>query len=800
MNDLKFAFRQLLKNPGFTAIAVLTLAVGIGAATAVFTILNGVLLQPPPYSRPEELVLVSPENSDGTFYNASYSGAQFAEWRAQAGSFAALAPYHWTFNFLVHPHGNESLEGLGCSADYFRVLGLEPFMGRTFTDEEKFVRDQPVILIGHAFWQRRFNSDPNIVGKIIRLSRLPPLTVIGVMPPGVRFLPSRRNAQEPNYNLHAPVDFWMPSPPNFTERRGRNWDVVGRLKPGRTAQQAQAEMTAIAARLAQSESDLAGITAKVSRLDEVLSGEVRRVLLPLLGAVGFVLLIASVNVASLLLVRGLTRQRELAVRAALGAGWLRLVRLALTESIVLAAIGGILGTLLAFAATKILIALAPNSIPRLDQVGVDLKVLGFALGVSLLTGLCVGVVPALRLLRPNLGESLKEGGRGGSRGPSHGQVLNFFVASEVALTLVLLVAAGLMLQTMSRLARVKPGYETEDILTMVVTTLGTNYSTFHRQALSSVSGLPGVQAAAFAWGLPLTGNKWVGNIEIEGRPTSTQFKDQISLPLRSVSADYFKVMGIRLKAGRNFSDDEGTNRVAIINETMARVHFPNEYAIGKRVKQGSGTSEIVGIVSDLKNTALAASAESEIYFSFFQAGAFSKHLVVRTKFDPNSLMRTIRSELRRVDPGVVVEEMKTMARIRSDSNAQQQFAMTLISLFSVVALGLSVIGIYGVMAHSVVQRTQEIGVRMALGAQRDDVFRWMLRRGMTPVIMGLLAGLASAFALTQFLRGLLFGISPSDPLTFIALPLVLAAVAALACWLPARGATRVDPMEALRYE
>jgi putative ABC transport system permease protein len=803
VEDLRLAARALSRSRGFALLAIVTLALGIGATTTVFSILHGVLLRPPPYANPEQLVFITLEKAQGGAAGADAAGAQFAEWETQSQSFAELAAYDWTFNFLIHPDGNESLEGMVGSASLFRALGVNPILGRTFTDEERSARQHPVIILGHGLWQRRFQSDPDIVGKTVRLSRLPPLTVIGVMPPGVRFLPSRANAQEPNYNLHALVDYWLPAAPDPNDRRERSLNVIGRLRPEKTVPQAQAEMTLLAARQAQADPALAGITAKVTSVNEVLNGEIRRVLVPLFGAVCFVLLIATANVAGLLLVRGLSRQREVAVRAALGAGRARLLWVGLAESLLLAGAGGGLGALLATAATRWLLAVAPNSIPRLDQVGTDYRVLGFALGATLLTGLITGLLPAWQVLKTGLHQALKEAGRPGSGGPGHRRALKILLVSELALTLVLLISAGLMLQTISRLGRVKPGYDTSHILTMVVTTLGTNWLGFHEQALERVSALPGVVAAAFVWGLPLTGNHWTGNLRIEGRPeTETEtLKNSIPVPLRSISPDYFKLMGITLKEGRAFSDREGTNPVAIINETFARRHFRNENPLGQRIAWSrSGGREIVGVVSDLQTVALGRSAEPEVYLPFFQAGAFSKHLTVRAQGDPRALIDRTRRELRAVDPGVVVEEIKTMEQIRAEASATQRFALTLIGVFSLAALSLSVVGIYGVMSHSVLQRTREIGVRMALGAQPQDVLQLVLRDALGPTLTGLALGVAGALAVTRLLQHLLFGVTATDLLTFSVLPAVLASVALLACWTPAQRATRIDPMKALREE
>jgi putative ABC transport system permease protein len=801
-SDLRFAIRQLGKNPGFTALAVFSLALGIGGTTAVFSILNSTLLQPTPYQRAEDLVFISPEKHDGTAYNESASGAQVAAWR-EAESFRGVAPYHWTFNFLVQENESQSIEGLQGTHELFSVLGLQPLLGRTFTPEEKEVRDSPVVVLGYDLWQRRFGGDPDIINQTIRISRLPPLTVIGVMPPAVRFLPSRGAAQEPNYNLHAPVDYWIPDTPNSANRTNRGWSVVARLAPGVTVAEAQVEMTNLATTKAQADPALAGLTTVVTPIREVLDREIRRVVLPLFGAVGFVLLIAVANVSGLLLVRGLRRQRELAVRSALGAGRLQLLRLTLTESLLLASIGGVLGSALAFAATKVLLAVAPHSIPRWNEVSIDWRVTGFAVGVSLLAGLVTGGLSACAAARPDVNCALKDGARGTRGGPAQQRMLGVLVAGEVALTLVLLAGAGLMLQTMISLTRVEPGYRTDRILTMIVTTLQQDRAGFHRRALEAVQSLPGVAHAAFAWGVPLTGNNWMRPIVRPGAVESSQASDTITLPFRSVTPEYFQLMGIRLHEGRIFDerDQREVTPVVIINEAMARRFFSGQNPIGRKLVYPDGTSsEIVGIVGDLRSDALNTAGEPEVYQSFFQALAFSKHLVVRTQTDPRGVIADVRRALQGVDPTVVIEEVKTMEAIRDQSIAVQRFAMALIAAFAVMALVLSVVGLYGVMSHSVLQRSHEIGVRMAIGAQQHHVLRMVLRQGAILVALGLLFGLAGAFALTRTLRSLLYDVDATDPLTFVLMCALLMCVTMLACFLPAWRATKISPLVALRAE
>lgn len=799
--DLRFALRQLWKTPGFALVAILSLALGIGATTAVFSVINRILLRRMPYQQPEQLVFVTPEKIAGGVTNASVTAKLFDEWRQQTRSFARMAAYNWTFTFLVHPDGNESVEGMLGSAELFDVLGVHPLLGRTFTEEEAR-ESQPVVLMGYEFWQRRFGADPAIVGKTIQLARYPALTVIGVMPPDIRFLPSRGGAQEPNYNLHAQVGFWLPAAPQPT-KPGESWNVVARLKPGVSLPQARAEMAAIAAAKILADPALAGLTAAVTPIDEVLSGEIRGVVLPLFGAVCLVLFIACANVTSLLVVRGLGRQKELAVRTALGATWVRLLRLALAESLLLALAGGALGILLAVGATKLLLLAAPNSIPRLDEVTLDLGMLAFAVAVSGLTGLTSGAVAAWQVLRPDVNQALKAGGGKQTQGHAGRRLLGGLVAGELALTLTLLIGAGLMVQTILRLVHVKAGYETHEITTMVVTSLKPNVFAFHAEALQKVSALPGVTAAAFVWGLPLTGNQWRVPLAIAGRPPPRNPQDRIVVSLRSVTPDYFRLMGIALRTGRVFSDHDqsGSAPVAVINGEMARRYFPDEEPLGQQLSlPGGKPMEIVGIVGDLHNKGLSAPVEAEVYLPFFQSPAFSKHLAVRSKLGSAEIAATIRREILKIDPGAIIEKVKTMDRIRDDSISAQRFAMTVISAFSLMGVILAAVGIYGVMSHTVMQRSHEIGVRLAIGAQGRHILRLILGHGLILAAAGIALGLAGSAALTRVLRSLLFGVQPIDPLTFIAVPGILAVVALLACWLPAHRATKIDPLQVIRNE
>jgi putative ABC transport system permease protein len=799
--DLRFVLRQLRRAPAFSLIAILSLAIGIGSTTAVFSVINSVLLRASPYRQPEQLAFLTLEKIAGGNTTANVSANLLAEWRQQTRSFAGLAAYNWTFTFLVHPDGNESVEGMLGSAGLFEVLGVRPLLGRTFTEEE--ARDGlPVVILGYEFWQRRFAADPQIVGKTIQLARQPARTVIGVMPPNLRFLPSRAGAQEPNYNLHAHVGFWLPAAPQPT-RPGEPWNVIARLKPTVSLTQARAEMTAIAAAKVQAMPALAGLTVAVTPLEETLNGEIRGVVLPLLGAVCLVLFIACANVTSLLAVRGLGRRKELAVRTALGASWGRLLRLALTESLLLAGAGGVLGAALAIAATKLLLVMAPTSIPRLEEVAPDLRMLAFAVAVSILTGLTSGAMAAWQVLRPEVNQALKAGGGKQTQGHAGRRLLGLLVTGELALTLMLLIGAGLMVQTIRGLVRVPAGYETREITTMVVTSLKPDVFAFHEEALQKVAALPGVTAAAFVWGLPLTGNQWRAPLAIAGRPPPRQPEDRIVVSLRSVTPDYFRLMGISLRSGRIFSgrDRSDAPPVALINGEMARRYFPGEEALGQRLSlPGGKPMEIVGVLGDLRTRGLGAPVEPEVYLPFFQAPAFSKHLAVRSRLGSAEIAASVRRELRQLDPGAIVEKVRTMDRIRDDSISAQRFAMTIIAAFSLMGTVLAAVGLYGVMSHTVMQRAQEIGVRLAIGASAQHILRLILGEGLALAAAGIALGLAGAAALTRVLRSLLFGVQPTDPLTFAAVPALLLAVALLACWLPARRATRIDPLRMIRED
>ena len=806
--DWRFGLRMLLKQPGFTLIAVLTLALGIGATSAVFSLIHGVLLTPPPYQQPERLVLIPTARTDGqpTPRPPDWAAAQWMEWQKEAKSFEAIAAYRWSFNFLVAEDGSQSLEGMSVTKDYFRVVGLQPVLGRTFQDSDIGTNVPPVIILGYDLWQLKFNGDPNIVGKTMRLSRQQtPPTVIGVMPPGIRFLPSPATAAEPNYNVNAQVDFWTLAVPTPDRMKAQMWNVVGRLRGGVTLNSAQAELTTIAARQGQADRDFEGVTAQVQSLTGELNRDGRRILLPLLGAAALVLLIACGNAAALLLVRGLGRQQEYAVRCALGAGRVTLFRQVSTESLLLALIGGAFGVGLAFGIVRLFKLIGGHGIPRLDAVTMGWPVLAFGLGSAVLAALLAGLFPAVRASRLDPMQVIKSAGPKSSAGRAERRLLRGVTIVQTALTLSLLAGAGLLIRTMSNLANVQSGYNTGRVLTMSVTAVQGDWTDFHRRALERVAALPGVQHAAFAWGVPLTGNSWPGQIEIEGHPAASKPSDRISLPLRSVTEDYFNLLGLAISAGREFrsTDIRNAPNVAIVNQALVDRYFPRANPIGKKLwTRGpqQPSTEIIGVVTNGRTGDLTRAAEPEVYLSLWQAGAFSKHLVVRTAADPRSVAASIQRELHSVDPTAAVENLKTLEQIRGDSLASRTFAMQLLVGFAIVASVLTLVGIYGVLSLSVAARRREIAIRTAVGAERRDILKLVFGEGLRLIAGGVISGLVAAIVLSRFLTSFLFGVNPVDPVTLIVVGLSFVCVALLACWVPARRAAKVDPLEALRYE
>ncbi len=710
------------------------------------------------------------------------------------------------FNYLVSPDGSESIEGMLVTRDYFQVTGLQPVLGRTFAETETKTGAPRVVVLGYEFWQRKFNGDPGIIGKPIRISRSDtPPTVVGVMPPGIRFLPSPANAKEPNYNVNALVDFWMPVTPNPERRKDASWDVLGRLRPGVTLRQAQGELSLIVARQAQQEHDFEGVTPTLDSLTSELNRDGSRILIPLLGASALVLLIACGNAAALLLVRGLQRQQEYAVRSALGISRFALFRQVSLESLLLALTGGVLGIALAVALIRLFKSIAGHAIPRLDSVTTGWPVLACGFGAAVLAALIAGVYPALRASRLDPILVLKSAGPKSSAGRGERRLLRGVTIVQTALTLALLVGATLLIRTMMNLSVVQAGYKTDRILTMSVTAVQGNWLDFHRRALDRVSALGGVQYAAFAWGVPLTGNNWPVTVEIEGQPPALKASDGITIPARAVTSDYFKVLGEPMLEGRELrtTDSDKAQEVAVVNKAFADRYFPGISPIGKKIwmngRQKPG-SEIVGVVANGRTDDLTQAAGPEIYFSLWQARAFSKHLVVRTSADPRLIMAAVQRELRAVDPTAAVEGVKTLDQIRSESLASRNFAMQLLVGFSLIGSVLTLVGIYGVLSLSVAARRREIAIRAAVGAGRRDIRNLVFGEGFRLIAGGVLAGIGVALALSRMLRSLLFEVQPADPLTLAGVALLFAGVAMLACWVPTHRAAKVDPVEALRYE
>lgn len=808
LRDFRFGIRMLLKQPGFTVLAVLTLALGIGATSAVFSLIEGVLLSPPPYRDPNRLVLVDSTRTDQqlTQNPRGWAPLEWMEWQKEGKSLESVAAYAWTFNFLVLDEGSESLQGMPVTKDYFRVMGLQPVMGRIFTESEGRPGSAPVVIISYDLWQRKFNGDPNIIGKPMRVSRAQtPPTIIGVMPRGVRFLPTPMASKEPNYNVDGHVQYWVPVVPNPERLRQTGWNVIARLQPGVSIDQAQTELKVLTARVAADVPELAGVAPRLQPLSMEMNRDGNRILLPLLGAAGLVLLIACGNVSALLLVRGLQRQQEYAVRAALGVRRMELFRQVSAENMLLALLGGMGGVAIAFGVVKIFKVIGGHAIPRLDAVSTGWPVLLFGFLSATLAAIVAGLLPAFRASRLDPIQVLKAAGPKSSTGAGEQRLLRTVTMAQTALTLALLVGAGLLIRTMTNLANVQSGFDTKYILTMSVTAVQGQWDDFHHRVLERVSTIPNVEQAAFAWGVPLTGNNWPGAIEIEGQPAAARESDRTAIPLRSATEGYFKLLHLPIIEGRDIrtNDNQKSPAIAVVNKAFADRYFRGSTAVGRKFwTQGRNrpATEIVGVVANGRTDDLTQQAEPEIYLSLWQASAFSKHLLVRTSADPKVIIASIRREIQGVLPTAAVENVKTLDDVRGDSLATRTFAMQLLIGFAIVGSVLTLVGTYGVLSLSVASRRKELAIRAAVGAQRSDIRSLIMGEGFWLIGSGIALGLFAAVAFSRALRTFLFEVEPTDPLTLIGVGIAFAIVAMIACWVPARRATTVDPAEALHYE
>jgi putative ABC transport system permease protein len=810
LQSLKFALRMLKKSPTFSLIAALTLALGIGSTAAVFSLIQGVLLTPPPYPKPDQLMLVSSVRTDGQKMDGSrgWAAQQWMGWKKDATTLQGVAGYGWAFNFLILNDGSRSMQGMVVGRDYLRVMGLKPFAGRGFVNSDFGPTSANAIMLGYEFWQRAFAGDKQIIGRTVRISRwAAPPTVIGIMEPGVRFLPSPGAAKEPNYDVNAPVDFWSAADEDPKDLKDPGWNIVVRLRDGATLKQSQEELALLTAQGAKEEKTFEGFAPQLQPVTDEMNRDGKRVLLPLLGASALVLLIASGNVAALLLVRGLQRQQEYAVRIAMGMGRVALLRQVLVESLLLALIGGALGVALAFGAVSLFKGIAGNAVPRLDAVTTGWPILGWGIGAAVVAAFIAGIIPALRVLRLDPMEVLKSAGPKGTAGVNERRLLRGIAMLQTSLTLALLVGDGLLIRTMIKIAETPSGYSLDRILTMSVTQVENrqNWDTFHRQALERVAAIPGVQHAAFAWGVPLTGNNWPATLEIEGQPPAVQESDKTALPLRAVTPDYFNLVGMSLMSGRQFrsTDDRKAAKVAIVNQAFADRFFHNNDAIGKKIWRDGRDKpgiEIIGEIANGRTDDLTQQATPEIYMPLWQANAFSKHLVVRTTADPRSVVAAVERELRALDSTAAIEHVKTLEQIRDESLASRTFAMRLLTAFSAVGTVLTLVGIYGVLSLSVASRRPELAIRSAVGAQQGDIRKLIFGEGLRVIAGGVLVGILLAILVSRVLKSLLYEVQPGDPVTLIAVGSFFVGVGLLACWMPARRAGKVDPLEALRYE
>jgi predicted permease len=805
LQDLRYAVRMLRKNPGFTAVAALTLALGIGANTAIFSVVNAVLLRPYPYKDQDRLVWLW-ETRLPEVPRFPPSPANFLDWQKQNTVFEQLEAVNVRDFNLIGGAYPERIRGMLITHGLFSLLGVRPQIGRDFFPDEDQPGHSNVAILSHELWERRFGGDPNILNQSILLDDQQ-FTVIGVMPPS-------RGLRWRDTDIWTPIAFTAEQVQN---RRGGVVNVIGRLKPEVTFEQARSEMSLIAGRLANQYPDTnAECNVSIFPLHEHVVSEIRPTLLLLLGAVAFVLLIACANVANLLLARAAVRQKEIAIRTALGASRWRIIRQLLTESLLLSLAGGIIGLTLASWGLKIMMAMADIFWPRVMDVSLDVRILAFTTAITLLTGLSFGLVPALQISKPNLNETLKDAGRGSTEGGRRRLVRNALVVVEVAISLVLLVGAGLLMKSFIGLQKVDPGFDPKNALTVSISLPERKYPERDRQAafysrlIERVSVLPGVQAMGAASAVPFSNAHWGGSFGRGFRiEDSTGVRAEDWTSYYSVSPNYFRAMGIPLLRGRLFTDldTKGALRVAIINNTMAKRYFPNEDPIGKRIRLTSLFNndpevyrEIVGIVGDVKSSSLVQEAPPQTYEPYMQEPLPFMTLVARTAGDPTGLNEAIRREVLQLDKEQPIFLSRTLDSLIATSTGHQRFSMMLFGVFAAAAIALASVGLYGVMSYAVTQRTHEIGIRMALGAQRRDALGLVLRQGLRLTLGGIAIGLIAAWAATRLLINLLYGVSATDLPTFVGVSLLLIGISLLACYIPARRATKVDPVVALRAD
>jgi predicted permease len=818
LQDVRYAARKLLKTPGFTLVAILTLALGIGANIAAFSIVDGVLLRPLPFPQPGQLVRVFDDLRSSNTKDVGMSVPQFWDYRDRAGIFQDISVIWSTPANLTGVDLPRRIEALATSGNYFTMLGVRPQIGRVFTQKDEVPGFINAVVLSDGFWRRQYGADPDVIGKSLRLDG-DLYQIFGVMPAGFRHPGRTIETVEDVYvaaGYNAPP---FPVPPLRSARILPG--AIARLKPGLSVAEAQARLETFDAGLARDYPTdyppTVGWAPRLVSVQQDLTGNARSELFVLFAAVGFVLLIACVNLANLLLARGSGRQREIAIRLALGAGRVRLIAQLLTESVLLAFVSGCVALLTVVWLKSALLKFAPPDLPRLNEVTISASVLFFAFLVSILTGIIFGLAPALQGASPNQITSLREGSRGSGSSRRQMRVSSALVASEVALSLILLVGAGLFLRSFWQILQVRSGFNSHNVVTAQIWLSVPNdpsqnrYLTvpkraaFMREVLRRVSALPGVEEASIGGGgsLPLARSRNQIRFTIEGRPADSERSPVAELA--AVSPGHFRVLEIPILSGRNFTDfdDDKALPVAIVDQTLARQYWPNENPIGKRVKSGPIQSSnpwlnIIGVVGDVKTDSLELQEAPHIYLSDFQAPSYNSVIYLRTAGDPGTLGDAIRREVEAVDPNVPVYAVRTMEDVIARSMAERRFALQILGFFAGVALLLAAIGIYGVMAYTFSQRRREIGIRMALGAQPRDILRMALSEGMRLVAVGLGSGLVGALILTRFLRSMLYAVSPNDPLTFAALPALLAVVALLACFVPGRRATQVVPLVALR--